>query len=115
MGLGVSPSQIIGSSSTATSSTTSFESNERMEQMQAEIESLKAQVAEIDSLKAQVAEVDVLKHQIAFLIERVADIKTRAHAMKCLSTMSEAIGHGFIFERLYKIMKEHNNLKVLSN
>ncbi|KAL2327792.1 hypothetical protein Fmac_021219 [Flemingia macrophylla] len=61
MGLGVSPSQIIGSSSGATSSTTSVESNERMEQMQDEIESLKVQVAEIDSLKAQVAEVDFLK------------------------------------------------------
>ncbi|KAL2318646.1 hypothetical protein Fmac_032522 [Flemingia macrophylla] len=60
MGLGVSPSQIIGSSSHATSSTTSFESNERIEQMQ----------AEIDSLKAQVAEVDVLKQQIAFLMQR---------------------------------------------
>ncbi|XP_043808060.1 protein MOR1 isoform X2 [Manihot esculenta] len=46
--------------------------------------------------------------------ERVADIKTRAHAMKCLSTLSEAIGPGFIFERLYKIMKEHKNPKVLS-
>ncbi|KAL2318191.1 hypothetical protein Fmac_032067 [Flemingia macrophylla] len=42
MRLGVSPSQIVGSSFGATSSTTSFESNERMEQMQAEIESLKA-------------------------------------------------------------------------
>ncbi|KAL2324840.1 hypothetical protein Fmac_023898 [Flemingia macrophylla] len=48
------------------------------------------------------------------LSERVADIKTRAHAMKCLSTMSEAVGPGFIFERLYKIMKEHKNPKVLS-
>ncbi|KAL2328073.1 hypothetical protein Fmac_021500 [Flemingia macrophylla] len=46
MGLGVSPSQVIGSSSRATSSTTSFESNERIEQMQVEINSLKAQVAE---------------------------------------------------------------------
>ncbi|XP_029128331.1 uncharacterized protein LOC114916204 [Cajanus cajan] len=61
MGLGVRPSQIIGSSSHATSSTTSFQSNEKMEQMQ----------AEIDSLKAQVAEVDVLKEQIAFLMQRV--------------------------------------------
>ncbi|KAL2337193.1 hypothetical protein Fmac_011639 [Flemingia macrophylla] len=60
MGLGVSPSQVIGSSSRATSSTTSFESNERIEQMQ----------AEINSLKAQVAEVDVLKQQIAFLMQR---------------------------------------------
>lgn len=32
--------------------------------------------------------------------ERVADIKTRAHAMKCLTTFSEAVGPGFIFERV---------------
>ncbi|KAL2329824.1 hypothetical protein Fmac_017405 [Flemingia macrophylla] len=76
MGLGVSPSQIVGSSSSATSSTTSFESNERMEQMQAEIESLKTQVAEIDSLKAQVTEVDVLKQQIAFLMQRTPDLES---------------------------------------
>ncbi|RXH95081.1 hypothetical protein DVH24_024765 [Malus domestica] len=46
--------------------------------------------------------------------ERVADIKTRTHAMKCLTAFSEAIGPGLIFERLYKIMKEHKNSKVLS-
>ncbi|KAK6267582.1 hypothetical protein QUC31_011742 [Theobroma cacao] len=46
--------------------------------------------------------------------ERVADIKTRAHAMKCLTTFSESVGPGFVFERLYKIMKEHKNPKVLS-
>ncbi|OMO86342.1 CLIP-associated protein [Corchorus capsularis] len=46
--------------------------------------------------------------------ERVADIKTRAHAMKCLTTFSEAVGPGFVFERLYKIMKDHKNPKVLS-
>lgn len=46
--------------------------------------------------------------------ERVADIKTRAQAMKCLTTFCEAVGPGFIFERLYKIMKEHKNPKVLS-
>ncbi|KAL5568082.1 hypothetical protein UlMin_024657 [Ulmus minor] len=46
--------------------------------------------------------------------ERVADIKTRVHAMKCLTTLCEAVGPGFIFERLYKIMKEHKNPKVLS-
>ncbi|KAJ7970482.1 protein MOR1 [Quillaja saponaria] len=46
--------------------------------------------------------------------ERVADIKTRAHAMKCLTAFSEAVGPGFIFDRLYKIMKEHKNPKVLS-
>ncbi|THG23725.1 hypothetical protein TEA_019522 [Camellia sinensis var. sinensis] len=46
--------------------------------------------------------------------ERVADVKTRAHAMKCLTTFSEAVGPGFIFERLFKILKEHKNPKVLS-
>ncbi|XP_057764557.1 protein MOR1 isoform X1 [Salvia miltiorrhiza] len=48
------------------------------------------------------------------ITERVADIKTRAQAMKCLSTFCEAVGPGFIFERMYKIMKEHKNPKVLS-
>ena len=33
--------------------------------------------------------------------ERVADIKTRAQAMKCLTTFSEAVGPGFIFERVW--------------
>ncbi|GAB2232981.1 hypothetical protein Droror1_Dr00002194 [Drosera rotundifolia] len=46
--------------------------------------------------------------------ERVADIKTRAQAMKCLTTFSEAVGPGLVFERLYKIMKDHKNPKVLS-
>ncbi|KAH7857794.1 hypothetical protein Vadar_016518 [Vaccinium darrowii] len=46
--------------------------------------------------------------------ERVADIKTRTQAMKCLTIFSEAVGPGFIFDRLYKIMKEHKNPKVLS-
>ncbi|KAI5657025.1 hypothetical protein M9H77_25818 [Catharanthus roseus] len=46
--------------------------------------------------------------------ERVADIKTRIQAMKCLTTFCEAVGPGFVFERLYKIMKEHKNPKVLS-
>lgn len=46
--------------------------------------------------------------------ERVADIKTRNHAMKCLTTFSEAVGPCFIFERLFKITKEHKNPKVLS-
>lgn len=46
--------------------------------------------------------------------ERVADIKTRSHAMKCLTAFCEAVGPGFVFERLYKIMKEHKNPKVLS-
>ncbi|GKC65476.1 protein MOR1, partial [Tanacetum coccineum] len=48
------------------------------------------------------------------ICERVADIKTCAQAMKCLTTFSESIGTGFIFEIMSKIMKEHKNLKVLS-
>ncbi|RWW78985.1 hypothetical protein BHE74_00012750 [Ensete ventricosum] len=32
--------------------------------------------------------------------ERVADIKTRSQAMKCLTTFSEAVGPGFIFDRV---------------
>ncbi|XP_018439477.1 protein MOR1 isoform X1 [Raphanus sativus] len=46
--------------------------------------------------------------------ERVADIKTRASAMKCLTAFCEAVGPGFVFERLYKIMNGHKNPKVLS-
>ncbi|KAK1600989.1 hypothetical protein QYE76_007667 [Lolium multiflorum] len=46
--------------------------------------------------------------------EKVADIKTRAPAMKCLTAFCEAVGPGFVFDRLYKIMKEHKNPKVLS-
>ncbi|XP_058079545.1 protein MOR1-like [Magnolia sinica] len=46
--------------------------------------------------------------------EQVADIKLRAHATKCLTAFSEAVGPGFVFERLFKIMKEHKNPKVLS-
>ncbi|PWZ31965.1 Protein MOR1 [Zea mays] len=46
--------------------------------------------------------------------ERVADIKTRTYAMKCLTAFCEAVGPGFVFDRLYKIMKEHKNPKVLS-
>lgn len=34
------------------------------------------------------------------LYERLADIKTRTQAMKCLTTFSEAVGPGFIFERV---------------
>lgn len=32
--------------------------------------------------------------------ERVADIKTRASAMKCLTAFCEAVGPGFVFERV---------------
>lgn len=46
--------------------------------------------------------------------EKVADIKTRMQAMKCLTAFCEAVGPNFIFDRLFKIMKEHKNPKVLS-
>ncbi|GJT00379.1 protein MOR1 [Tanacetum coccineum] len=54
------------------------------------------------------------KISIAGICERVPALKTRAQAMKCLTTFSEAMGASFIFERLSKIMKEHKNPKVLS-
>ena len=34
------------------------------------------------------------------ITHRVADIKTRVQAMKCLSTYCEDVGLGFIFERV---------------
>lgn len=44
------------------------------------------------------------------ITERVADIKTRGQAMKCLTTFCEAVGPGFIFERVspsaYRYMYE---------
>lgn len=51
---------------------------------------------------------------IVGVAERVSDIKTRAQAIKCLTAFCEAVGPGFIFDRLFKIMKEHKNPKVLS-
>lgn len=67
--LGVNPTQVLGFSSQSTRSTSSFEANAKMEKMQSQINSLKAQVAEVEVLKAQVAEVEVLKKQIAFLLQ----------------------------------------------
>ena len=58
MGLGITPTQINGTTQFARSST-SLESNLKIEKMQ----------AEIDTLKEQVAQVDVLKEQIAFLLQ----------------------------------------------
>lgn len=51
---------------------------------------------------------------IVGVAERASDIKTRAQALKCLTSFCEAVGPGFIFDRLSKIMKEHKNPKVLS-
>lgn len=45
--------------------------------------------------------------KLAFLAgvsERVADIKTRAHAMRCLTTFCESVGPGFIFERVRRVV-----------
>jgi hypothetical protein len=36
--------------------------------------------------------------------ERVADIKTRAHAMKCLTAFCEAVGPGFVLDRVRAIL-----------
>lgn len=44
--------------------------------------------------------------------ERVADIKTRTQAMKCLTTFSEAVGPGFIFERVSMVLMVYK-LEVL--
>jgi cytoskeleton-associated protein 5 len=48
------------------------------------------------------------------VVEKVGDIKTRIQATKCLTTFCEAVGPKFVFERLFKIMKDHKNPKVLS-
>lgn len=48
------------------------------------------------------------------ICEKLAEIRTRPHALKCLTVLSEAVGPGFIFERLYSTLKEHKNPKVLS-
>ncbi|GKB62221.1 pre-mRNA-splicing factor SYF2 [Tanacetum coccineum] len=50
--------------------------------------------------------------KVSCICERVADIKTCAQAMKCLTTFSEAMGIGFIFEIMSEIMKEHKNPKA---
>ncbi|KAI7736261.1 hypothetical protein M8C21_022711, partial [Ambrosia artemisiifolia] len=79
----------------------------------------KERLEAITSFKQQVEALQELDQSVEILIrllcavpgicERVADIKTRAQAMKCLTTFSEAVGPGFIFERMFKIMKEHKN------
>ncbi|KAI5081631.1 hypothetical protein GOP47_0001374 [Adiantum capillus-veneris] len=51
---------------------------------------------------------------IVGVTERASDIKTRVQALKCLTSFCEAVGPGFVFDRLFKIMKEHKNPKVLS-
>lgn len=44
--------------------------------------------------------------------ERVADIKTRSQAMKCLTTFSEAVGPGFIFDRVSSYWIEYISYKI---
>ncbi|KAG0567085.1 hypothetical protein KC19_7G108600 [Ceratodon purpureus] len=48
------------------------------------------------------------------VVEKVGDIKTRIQATKCLTTFCEAVGPKFVLERLFKIMKDHKNPKVLA-
>lgn len=43
---------------------------------------------------------EIYLYTLTGICERVADIKTRIQAMKCLTTFSEAVGPGFIFERV---------------
>lgn len=67
MGLGVTPTQLSGNSSRSTTDSYDFQANEKMSQMQSQIDSLQAQVVEVESLKAKAAEVDALKDQVAEL------------------------------------------------
>lgn len=39
-------------------------------------------------------------YSLSGVSEKVADIKTRAHAMKCLTAFCEAVGPGFVFDRV---------------
>eukprot|EP00850_Spirogloea_muscicola_P001145 SM000004S15015 [mRNA] locus=s4:723804:739200:- [translate_table: standard] len=48
------------------------------------------------------------------VIEKLADTKTRMQAAPCLTAFCETVGPQFVFERMYKIMKEHKNPKVQS-
>ncbi|KAJ1428984.1 hypothetical protein SESBI_08707 [Sesbania bispinosa] len=64
MGLGVTPSQIIGSKSYSTGSGSS-----------SDVAKIQKMQSEIDMLKAQVAEVDVLKEQLTFHMQHVKSNK----------------------------------------
>ena len=73
MGLGITPSQISTSHRARTAS--SFEANEKMLKMQ----------AEIDSLKDKASQVDILKEQVAFLMQmqncREKQVKLYSHKL----------------------------------
>ncbi|GBG84830.1 hypothetical protein CBR_g39205 [Chara braunii] len=51
---------------------------------------------------------------IAGVIEKVGDIKLRIQSIACLTAYCEAVGPQFVFNRMYKLTKEHRNPKVLS-
>ncbi|KAK2377051.1 hypothetical protein QL285_077779 [Trifolium repens] len=68
MGLGPTPSQINGSSSRPSVSTSSSTADAKIAKMQSEIDVLTKEVAEVDELKAKVAEFDAMKEQFALIM-----------------------------------------------
>ncbi|KAK2354936.1 hypothetical protein QL285_092396 [Trifolium repens] len=68
MGLGPTPSQINGSSSRPSLSTSSSTADAKIAKMQSEIDVLTKEVAEVNELKAKVAEFDAMKEQFALIM-----------------------------------------------
>ncbi|KAK2382945.1 hypothetical protein QL285_070450 [Trifolium repens] len=68
MGLGPTPSQINGSSSRPSVSTSSSTADAKIAKMQSEIDVLTKEVAEVNELKAKVAEFDAMKEQFALIM-----------------------------------------------
>jgi hypothetical protein len=74
MELGVTPSQL--TTTRSASLTSSSESNEKMKQMQ----------AEIDSLKDKASQVDILKEQVAFLLQTHNSKENQVNCVRLLLT-----------------------------
>ncbi|PNX61306.1 hypothetical protein L195_g060604, partial [Trifolium pratense] len=68
MGLGPTPSQINGSSSRPSVSTSSSTADAKIAKMQSEIDVLTKEVVEVNELKAKVAEFDAMKEQFALIM-----------------------------------------------
>ena len=68
MRLGPTPSQINGSSSRPSVSTSSSTADAKIAKMQSEIDVLTKEVAEVNELKAKVAEFDAMKEQFALIM-----------------------------------------------
>ena len=69
MGLGVTPSQVIGCCSKSPRAGSLSMTNAKIEKLESEIDELKTQVAQVDALKTQLSEFDSLKAQLAFLMQ----------------------------------------------